>query len=49
MNSCKEVDTVLSKAVPGTRADFVVGVIRRVGRRLAEQVQTVQLTAREAE
>ena len=49
VNSCKEVDTVLSKAVPGTRADFVVGVIRRVGRRLAEQVQTVQLTAREAE
>ena len=49
VNSAREVDTLLSKAIPGTSADFAVGVIRRTGRRTIEQVETVQLTAREAE
>jgi S1-C subfamily serine protease len=49
VNSAREVDALLSKAIPGTSADFAVGVIRRTGRRTIEQVETVQLTAREAE
>ena len=49
VNSCREADTLLSKAVPGTQADLAVGIIRRSGRRLIEQVQVVPLTARESE
>ncbi|MEI8340922.1 MAG: trypsin-like peptidase domain-containing protein [Verrucomicrobiota bacterium] len=49
VNSCKEVDALLSKAVPGTSADFAVGIIRQSGRRVIEQVQTIELTARESE
>jgi len=49
VNSCREIDTLLAKAAPGTTADFAVGIIRRAGRHIVEQVQTVQLTAREAD
>ncbi len=46
VNSTSQVETLLGQTKPGAPADFVVGVVRRVGRRQIEQVQTVSLTAR---
>jgi len=46
VNSCRDVDRLLSQAQSGENADFLVGVIRAVGNRLIEQVHTVSMQAR---
>ena len=47
ITSTKQVEELLVDVKPGTDADFTVGVVRQLGRRrLAQQVQTVSLTAK---
>jgi len=46
ITSAQQVESLLADVKPGADADFTVGVVRRVGGREVERVQTVSLTAR---
>jgi len=46
ITSTQQVEELLGNVKPGTDADFVVGVVRNLGGRRIQQVQSVSLTAR---
>jgi serine protease Do len=46
VNSPEEVESLLRRAGSGSQVDFGVGVIRRIGARVVQQIETVSLSAR---
>ena len=47
VNRCADLDPLLAKVAPGTNVDFTVGIIRKVGNRIYEQLQTIRIPAQE--
>ena len=47
VNRYADLDPLLAKVTPGTNVDFTVGIIRKVGNRIYEQLQTIRIPAQE--